>query len=104
MRDVNGGSCGGVVVPGWWGFFLFFFLYWYSNGGRGGGLGEAIAGVAGVRWRSAIAGVAVGGWLVVGQPVGGGGGGLECEEVFLLSFFFLYLFFSYFLNRDNLVS
>ena len=87
-----------VVAVGWWclgggDFFFFFFLYWYSNGGRGGGLGEAIAGVAGVRWRSAIAGVAVGGWLVVGQPVGGGGGGLECEEVFLLSFFsFIYFF------------
>ena len=41
----------------------------------------------------AIAGVAVGGRLVVGWPVGGGRGGLGCEEVFLLFFFPLFIYF-----------
>ena len=45
-----------------------------------------------------VAGVAVGGKLVMGWSVGGGEGGLECEEGFLLIFFplFIFLFFFFF--------
>ena len=86
-----------VVAVGWWclggeGFFFFCSFIGVRMVGEEGGWG-------GCCWRgrcsmvAAVASVAVGGWLVVGWPVGGGGGGgLECEEVFLL-FLFLYLFF-----------
>ena len=66
---------------------------WWERRGVGGGC----------CWRgrysmvAAVAGVAVGGRLVVGWPIGGGGRGLGCKEVFLLFFpLFIYLFFFFF--------
>ena len=99
-----------VVAVGWWCAWMVrvFSFSFFSF------IGVRMVGDEGVRggccWRgrcsmvAAIAGVAVGGRLVVGWPVGGEERGLECEEVFLLISFPLFIYFSFFLNRGNLLS